>query len=418
VTGSGGTGLRVRFGDQVFEWDESVSARTGRPAVVTQVGRSFQQQHPEVPVLLDHGRHLVVALPDLELPHVALPEPAEGTPAEAGTGDVDWRIDPLPPDGTEVVSRRTAPARALDPVTGDLLALLSREAFSSTLAVLTGLPTRHSLSAGFRQAADHVSGMLADLGFAVSRPSITVGSGAGSNVVADLPSSGEGARGVVLMTAHLDSVNLAGGPSAPAPGADDDGSGCAGVLEMARVLRSRTWRHDLRVILFGGEEQGLHGSRQYVAGLPAGERARIRAVLNLDMVGSLNTAAPTVLLEGAPRSSALINDLATAAASATTLVVETSLNPFASDHVPFLDAGIPAVLTIEGADSANGNIHSDRDVLATVDPALALQILRMDVAALVGWLEPAGVVPRPSGSVVSWGPGRIDVFGIGAGSGS
>jgi hypothetical protein len=83
--------------------------------------------------------------------------------------------------------------------------------------------------------------------------------------------------------------------------------------------------------------------------------------------------------------------------------------------VPFLDAGIPAVLTIEGADSANGNIHSDRDVLATVDPALAMQILRMDVAALVGWLEPAVGVPHPSGSVVSWGPGRIDVFDISAG---
>jgi Zn-dependent M28 family amino/carboxypeptidase len=124
-----------------------------------------------------------------------------------------------------------------------------------------------------------------------------------------------------------------------------------------------------------------------------------------------------VLLEGAPRSAALINDLATAAATVTTLAVETSLHPFASDHVPFLDAGIPAVLTIEGADSANHDIHSDRDVLATVTPALALQILRMDVAALVGWLEPAAVVPRPSGSVVSWGSGRIDVFGIGAGSG-
>jgi Zn-dependent M28 family amino/carboxypeptidase len=269
------------------------------------------------------------------------------------------------------------------------------------------------LSTGFRQAADHVAGTLADWGFAVSRPSITVGSGSSSNVVADLPGTGEGPRGVVLVTAHLDSINLAGGPSAPAPGADDNGSGSAGVLEMARVLCGRSWRHDLRVILFGGEEEGLHGSRQYVAALPAAERARIRAVLNLDMVGRLNTAAPTVLLEGAPRSAAMINDLATAAATATTLVVETSLNPFASDHVPFLDAGIPAVLTIEGADSANQDIHSDRDVLATVTPALAMQILRMDVAALVGWLEPGVTVPRPSGSVVSWGPGRIDVFGIG-----
>jgi hypothetical protein len=388
--------------------------------LVTQVGRSFQQQHPEVTVLLDHGRHLVVDLPDLDLPHVALPDMDkaidQGT-AQAETGHPDWRLDPLPEDGAVVVARPEPSARAVDPVTAELVGELSADAFTQTLTFLSGLGTRHSLSSGFRQAADHVSGVLADLGFGVGRPSITVGWGSSSNVVADRPGAGESPRGVVLMTAHLDSINLAGGPSAPAPGADDNGSGSAGVLEMARVLSRRVWRHDLRVILFGGEEEGLFGSRQYVAGLSAAERSRIRAVVNLDMVGRLNTAAPTVLLEGAPRSAALINDLATAAATVTTLAVETSLHPFASDHVPFLDAGIPAVLTIEGADSANHDIHSDRDVLATVTPALALQILRMDVAALVGWLEPAAAVPRPSGSVVSWGSGRIDVFGIGAGSG-
>jgi Zn-dependent M28 family amino/carboxypeptidase len=162
---------------------------------------------------------------------------------------------------------------------------------------------------------------------------------------------------------------------------------------MARVLASHGWQQDLRVILFGGEEQGLHGSRQYVAGLSHAERSRIRAVLNLDMVGSLNTTTPTVLLEGAPLSSAIIDDLATAASTYTDLIVETSLHPFASDHVPFLDAGIPAVLSIEGADSANANIHSQHDVLATVTPELALRILTMDVAALAGWLEPAETPP-------------------------
>ncbi|TFV66466.1 Zn-dependent exopeptidase M28 [Blastococcus sp. CT_GayMR20] len=411
-------GSAIRFGDQVFQWDEAAAARTGRPVLVTQVGRSFQQQHPDVPVLLDHGRHLVVALPDLELPHVQLTDLEQGTAeAEAVPVHPDWRVDPMPEGGTVVVHRPEAAARAIDPVTAELLDALSRESFEGTLGFLAGLPTRHSLSAGFREAADHMAALLTDRGYAVSRPAITVGSGSSSNVIGDLAGSGEGPRGVVLITAHLDSINLPGGPSAPAPGADDNGSGSAGVPEMARVLSGRPWRHDLRVILFGGEEEGLHGSRQYVRGLPGAERARIRAVLNLDMVGSLNTAAPTVLLEGAPRSAALINDLATAAATATGLTVETSLNPFASDHVPFLDAGIPAVLTIEGADSANGNIHSANDTLDTVDPALAMEILRMDVAALVGWLEPVDAAPRPAGSVVSWGPGRLDVFGIGAGSG-
>jgi Zn-dependent M28 family amino/carboxypeptidase len=272
---------------------------------------------------------------------------------------------------------------------------------------LTGLPTRHSWSTGFREAVDFASTRLGDCGFEVARHSITVGSGSSANVVADVPGRGAGPggeQGVVLVTAHLDSVNSAGGPAAPAPGADDNGSGSAGALELGRVLAGGQWRHDLRVILFGGEEQGLHGSRQYVAALSPAERARIRAVLNLDMVGSLNTATPTVLLEGAPLSKALIDDLAAAAATYTELAVETSLEPFASDHVPFLDGGIPAVLTIEGADSANGNTHSENDVLTTVTTALAMQILRMNAAALAGWLEPVGArTTEPSSNKITTG---------------
>lgn len=380
----------VRLGDQVYEWSPGAGERTGRPGLVTQVGRSFQAAHPEVPVLLDHGRHLVVELAG-----------GDASLTAGGPEHVDWRIEPLPL-GTVVVDRPRPAARTTDEDTAALLATLSPESFDETMRFLTGLPTRHSWSAGFREAADWVSARLVAAGFAVTRPSITVGTGTSSSVIGDRPGTGTGDRGVVLVTAHLDSVNTAGGPSAPAPGADDNGSGSAGALELARVLAGLPWQHDLRVLLFGGEEQGLHGSRQYVAALSPGERSRIRGVLNLDMVGALNTAAPTVLLEGAALSRSLVDDLAAAAATWTGLVVETSLNPFASDHVPFLEAGIPAVLTIEGADSANGDIHSDRDVLATVTTALAMQILRMDAAALAGWLGPVaeGQNSRADGSSV------------------
>ena len=69
------------------------------------------------------------------------------------------------------------------------------------------------------------------------------------------------------MSAHLDSINLKGNATSPAPGADDDGSGSAGVLEIARALKDFKSRHDLRLVLFGGEEQGLFGSKHYVAAL-------------------------------------------------------------------------------------------------------------------------------------------------------
>ena len=197
------------------------------------------------------------------------------------------------------------------------------------------------------------------------------------NLIADRP--GEGAdREVVLVTAHLDSVNTRGAAAA-APGADDNASGSAGVLAIGRALADRSRRHDLRLILFGGEEQGLFGSRHYVSGLDAAERARISAVVNMDMIACRNTSNATVLLEGAAVSQAVIDALADIAQAHTSLAVQTSLEPFNSDHVPFIDLGIPAVLTIEGTDSANDRVHTERDTLDTLDINLALEILRMNL---------------------------------------
>ena len=71
-----------------------------------------------------------------------------------------------------------------------------------------------------------------------------------------------------------------------------------------------------------------------------------------------------MLLEGAPLSQDVIDQLAMAAATYAELDTQIFLNPFASDHVPFIDAGIPAVLTIEGADGAYAHEHTARDVPA------------------------------------------------------
>jgi len=392
----------ARFGDKTLLWvpaDQHLG-RASRTApgllLVTQVGRSFQDDYPDVTPLLDHGRHLVIS--------------SARKPRRRSSNC--WRIEPLRA-GTTVVDNPTPPAARVDPSIADLVAQLSPGSYQDELTWLASLPTRHSLSTSFTTAVDFAAAKMVALGYGVTRPQITVGAGHSQNLIGDRPGTGGG--GLVLITAHLDSINLAGGPAAAAPGADDNGSGSAGVLELGRLLSTRSWRHDVRLILFGGEEEGLFGSKQYVAALPPAERARIRAVLNMDMIASKNTAVPTVLLEGAPVSSGQIADLATAAATYTGLKVETSLNPFASDHVPFIDAGIPAVLSIEGADSANGHIHSANDTLNFLDWSLAAEILRMNIAALAGWLEPATTLarPRPAGSVVSWGPGRLDVFAVG-----
>jgi Zn-dependent M28 family amino/carboxypeptidase len=80
--------------------------------------------------------------------------------------------------------------------------------------------------------------------------------------------------------------------------------------------------------------------------------------------------------------------LASAAATYTALGVQTSLHPFNSDHVPFIEEGFSAVLTIEGTDGANDNVHTANDTLDNINYDLALDILRMNVATTARALAP------------------------------
>jgi hypothetical protein len=382
----------AQFGDQVLLYaddtdGEDLAARAGQGAlrlqeysapakkehmhIVVQNGRLFQQEHPDVPVIVDRGRILLV---DLEPERVRQVEDKSLT---------CYGVLPLAPHHMVFAVRDATAARSTRVEwIEQLVNEVSRPSFEANLIHLASFPTRHSVSVHYANAASWARDQLRALQYTTQLQSITVNGRSSHNVIADRQGNAAGARDVVLITAHLDSINIQGGPMAPAPGADDNGSGSAGLLEMARVLAPHRGEHDLRCILFGGEEEGLFGSKQYVASLPASERQRIRAVVNMDMIGTMNTSRQSVMLEGAPLSESIIDGLAEAAATYTTLVVETSLNPFASDHVPFIEAGIPAVLTIEGADSTNGNIHSIGDTLEHINYDLALEVLRMNVAFL------------------------------------
>jgi Zn-dependent M28 family amino/carboxypeptidase len=269
-----------------------------------------------------------------------------------------------------------------DPGVAALVGRVSRDEYETVLSQLVSHPTRHSLSAPFRAAADEVADRLRELGHTVELTTVAVPGGESVNVVAERPGAGPEPRRLVHVVGHLDSVNL-NGVDAPAPGADDNASGAAGVLEIGRVLTDQVFTHDLRLILFGGEEQNLHGSTQYVAALAQEDRARTAAVVNMDMIARRNVSPATVLLEGGEVSQPLIDLLAAAAGTYTSLGITTSLTPFASDHVPFIKAGLPAVLTIEGEDQQNLDEHTNRDTLERLDLDLAVEILRMNVAATV-----------------------------------
>src|SRR5690606_33086586 len=94
------------------------------------------------------------------------------------------------------------------------------------------------------------------------------------NVIAEPP----GAECETVTGGHYDSVQQA-------PGASDNASGTATVLEIASVLAHAGRMGSDCFVLFGAEELGLIGSAHYVSQLSDEEKSRLKAMLNFDMVG-------------------------------------------------------------------------------------------------------------------------------------
>ncbi|MFI6167961.1 M28 family metallopeptidase [Nocardia sp. NPDC051052] len=88
---------------------------------------------------------------------------------------------------------------------------------------------------------------------------------------------------VVMAGAHLDSVRAG-------PGINDNGSGSAGLLEVALQMATTPPKNKVRFAWWGAEELGLVGSKYYVANLSAANRDKLELYLNFDMIGSPNYA--------------------------------------------------------------------------------------------------------------------------------
>ena len=109
-----------------------------------------------------------------------------------------------------------------------------------------------------------------------------------ASVVAVLPGTAEPEKRIIV-DAHYDSINLRAkgdkAAEAPAPGADDDASGTAVVLELARAMSQYRFRKTIVFIAFAGEELGYIGSARYASRAKANHE-QIEAVFNNDIVGS------------------------------------------------------------------------------------------------------------------------------------
>jgi hypothetical protein len=115
------------------------------------------------------------------------------------------------------------------------------------------------------------------------------------NVMGILKGSDPADPRVFLMSAHLDNMRSSVmDRDGDAPGANDDASGVAAVMETARIMCKRNFPATVIFIAFSGEEQGLLGA-QYLAGRAQKEKWQIEAMLNNDIMGSNNSNETKVI---------------------------------------------------------------------------------------------------------------------------
>src|SRR5262249_18062413 len=120
-----------------------------------------------------------------------------------------------------------------------------------------------------------------------------------------------------IVSGHFDSTSE--NTSQAAPGSEDNGSGTAGVLEMARIFTAHPPDATVLFICFSGEEQGLYGSTAYASNLVStGQNANIRAVLTMDMIGYTGDSDIDCLLETGSIGQFMIDAYSAAAAQYTT----------------------------------------------------------------------------------------------------
>ena len=170
------------------------------------------------------------------------------------------------------------------------------------------------------------------------------------NVIAETKTGD--ADNVIVVGAHLDSVG-------PGSGINDNGSGSAALLEMARHINKMKLRNKVRFIWFSAEESGLLGSEAYVASLDDTQRSKIAAMLHFDMIASPNFARLVYDGDlsdsppppgGAPPGSAEIEQMFLDYFEDQGLANEPTAFDGRSDYGPFIAAGIPAGGLFTGAE--------------------------------------------------------------------
>jgi hypothetical protein len=294
----------------------------------------------------------------------------------------------LPEEGIAWFGTGT-PARTpgtIDPAIQGMLGELTEASYAATWQTLQNFGTRYTVTPENLLATEWLLEELLSLGIDAEFHEYLQQGSPRRNVVATIPGTSDPNR-VIYLTGHLDSTSPT--PFFCAPGADDNASGTAAVIEAARVLSRHSFDYTITFVCFNGEEQGLLGSHAFVAGVVASGNEVIGNV-NADMIAYRGTDPhpPDLVIYANSWSQGLASTVSSVVDDYFGTVLEPVVvvqNMTASDHASFWAHGYSAILAIEDevlAEDFNPWLHTCSDVIANCDLDYAVDSARALMAAV------------------------------------
>jgi hypothetical protein len=266
-----------------------------------------------------------------------------------------------------------------------ILSTVSQDTLASFIKHLEDYGTRFSYSPQVQKAGEWLIKRLWNFGYTdtlfqgvlLDDGKVTI---APSNVMATKP--GATRPDVhILLGGHYDSISDAV-QVGRAPGADDNASGTAATLEIARVLADVELDASVQFVLFTGEEQGLLGSNEFVSNLREAEVPLDKLFfINMDMIGNSASFPWTVRLFYDERSQPLAGLAARIGEAYTEMTSRLSGMTGASDHIPFWRAGYTALFFHER--DFSDHYHSAHDLLEHLEMDYEAEVVKTVLATVL-----------------------------------
>ena len=252
---------------------------------------------------------------------------------------------------------------------------------------LDSIKSRHSAGEGIQKAQEYLRARFEKMGYTVELQPFKLGVYNLNNIIVTKIGTVYLKRFYIL-GAHYDSTSPF--TFIDAPGADDNGSGTAAVVEAARVLAKTNFQFSIKFILFPGEEQGLHGSDHYAQNAYQNDE-NIEGMINLDMIGydgnedgvfEIHTGFETASKDIGNILSVNVTNFGLALVPQ---ILSDSQSTTRSDHSSFWSYNYPAVLIIEDFDGSfdfNPFYHSTEDLLSKLNPDFFQNMSRLSIGTL------------------------------------